>query len=297
MNTTEKMEFARRFPYNTCPASRHAQLLAESMLASTKPRWSIDEPNYCGESIAFVVTWLYQARDRIEALEAENAKLRATCEEVEQKRNTQEHAEGWVMVPVEPTEKMITAIYGGGMANLSEFDLRRIRTQAKLDWAGILAATPSAPTAIEPDKQSTVVEPERCIDKWGNVAAKAGDFVESEDLAFHILDVHQNGLCSVDPSKPMVIKNDTKMTRLAVAGALAVMASRLTFATSSAPTAIEPAAQPGSVWEWKDHDTAKLVNELRDIAVTYAGAQQLRERIAHAVRPLTDKLEAQKGTT
>ena len=64
-----------------------------------------------------------------------------------------------------------------------------------------------------------------------------------------------------------------------------------------APTAVEPAAQSGSVGEWKDHDTAKLVNELRDIAVTYAGAQQLRERIAHAVRPLTDKLEAQKGTT
>jgi hypothetical protein len=53
--------------------------------------------------------------------------------------------DGWKLVPVEPTEKMIGAIYGGGMANLSEFDLRRIRTQAKLDWASVLAASPTQP--------------------------------------------------------------------------------------------------------------------------------------------------------
>ena len=49
----------------------------------------------------------------------------------------------WKRVPVVPTEAMIAAIYGGGMANLSEFDLRRIRTQAKLDWAAMLAAAPT----------------------------------------------------------------------------------------------------------------------------------------------------------
>lgn len=36
----------------------------------------------------------------------------------------------------------------------------------------------------------------------------------------------------------------------------------------------------------KGHEIAKVVNELRDIAVQYRDAQQLRERIAHIVAPL-----------
>ena len=47
--------------------------------------------------------------------------------------------------------------------------------------------------------------------------------------------------------------------------------------------------------EWKDHDTALLVNELRDIAVQYQDMQQLRERIAHAIRPLAARLSAPRG--
>jgi hypothetical protein len=34
----------------------------------------------------------------------------------------------------------------------------------------------------------------------------------------------------------------------------------------------------------KDHEFRELVNQLRDIAVEYRDAQQLRERIAHTVR-------------
>jgi len=36
----------------------------------------------------------------------------------------------------------------------------------------------------------------------------------------------------------------------------------------------------------KDHEIARVVNELRDIAITYRETQQLRERIANAVVPL-----------
>jgi|LakMenE18May11ns_1017448.scaffolds.fasta_scaffold7713523_2 hypothetical protein len=43
--------------------------------------------------------------------------------------------------------------------------------------------------------------------------------------------------------------------------------------------------------EWKDYDTAFLINELRDIALKYRDAQQLRERIAYAIRPLCDRLK------
>lgn len=34
----------------------------------------------------------------------------------------------------------------------------------------------------------------------------------------------------------------------------------------------------------KDHEIRELVNHLRDIAIEYHGTQQLRERIAQAVR-------------
>ncbi|HBR6849250.1 TPA: hypothetical protein L9202_003012 [Klebsiella aerogenes] len=45
----------------------------------------------------------------------------------------------------------------------------------------------------------------------------------------------------------------------------------------------------------KDHEIRELVNQLRDIAIEYHGAQQLRERIARAVRAAI--LQAEPVTT
>jgi len=42
---------------------------------------------------------------------------------------------------------------------------------------------------------------------------------------------------------------------------------------------------------WKDHDTAQLVNRLRDLAKTMHDAQQLRERIAEMIRPLAERVK------
>lgn len=47
---------------------------------------------------------------------------------------------------------------------------------------------------------------------------------------------------------------------------------------------------PAAPSAWKDNDTAKLVNDLRDCAVQYHATAQLRERIAHLVRPLAARL-------
>lgn len=47
---------------------------------------------------------------------------------------------------------------------------------------------------------------------------------------------------------------------------------------------------------WKDHQTARLVNDLRDCAKTYHSAGQLRERIAFIVAPLCDQLKAAQAT-
>ena len=77
MNADAQMDAARDFPQNTCGASRHAQILAESMLSATAQRWSIDEPNHCGESIAATVTALYEARTELRRLAVENEALRA----------------------------------------------------------------------------------------------------------------------------------------------------------------------------------------------------------------------------
>ncbi|WP_278536123.1 hypothetical protein [Delftia acidovorans] len=54
----------------------------------------------------------------------------------------------------------------------------------------------------------------------------------------------------------------------------------------AADTAPQAPAAP-----WKDHQTARLVNDLRDCAIKYHGAGQLRERIAHIVVPLCDQLK------
>jgi hypothetical protein len=48
----------------------------------------------------------------------------------------------------------------------------------------------------------------------------------------------------------------------------------------------QPEAQAPAVPAWKDHDTAKLVNDLRDVAIEFHDSQQLRERIAQIVRPV-----------
>lgn len=46
--------------------------------------------------------------------------------------------------------------------------------------------------------------------------------------------------------------------------------------------------------QFKGNEIAKVVNELRDIAIQYHGAQQLRERIAHVVVPLLWGAQAQQ---
>ncbi|QFZ84560.1 hypothetical protein GFK26_18195 [Variovorax paradoxus] len=48
--------------------------------------------------------------------------------------------------------------------------------------------------------------------------------------------------------------------------------------------AVSVLAQPAPAQRLKDHQIAKLVNDLRDVAKEYGQSQQLRERIAEVVR-------------
>ena len=59
---------ARNFPTNTCPPSRHAQLIAESLLRDKPYPMLDDEREHCGGSIMATVIALYKARTEIDRL-------------------------------------------------------------------------------------------------------------------------------------------------------------------------------------------------------------------------------------
>lgn len=63
-NLRRRVRRARRFPINTCPASRHLHMIAEH-LASGKPYPMLDEePEYCAQTMLSVLESLWKARTR-----------------------------------------------------------------------------------------------------------------------------------------------------------------------------------------------------------------------------------------
>ena len=64
----ECVEAARTFPDNTCAASRHLHLMAES-LAKGKPYPMLqEEPEHCAETMLSVLESLWKARTELAAL-------------------------------------------------------------------------------------------------------------------------------------------------------------------------------------------------------------------------------------
>ena len=57
-----RMDKARDFPANTCPASRHAQQIAEAILKKGR---EVDTSAHAGESIAATVTALWETRTKL----------------------------------------------------------------------------------------------------------------------------------------------------------------------------------------------------------------------------------------
>lgn len=60
----------RNFPSNTCPYSRHAQMIGESLVREKPYPMLHEEPVHCGGTILATVLALYQARNEIERLSA-----------------------------------------------------------------------------------------------------------------------------------------------------------------------------------------------------------------------------------
>lgn len=67
-NLLRRVNRARNFPVNTCPASRHVQMIGEAMIKG-KPYSQLDEePEHVGGSLLSVVESLYKARTEIARL-------------------------------------------------------------------------------------------------------------------------------------------------------------------------------------------------------------------------------------
>lgn len=60
---------ARRFGDNTCPASRHVQMMGEKLPTKAGYHMLAEEPEHCAISILSTVGSLYEARTRIKELE------------------------------------------------------------------------------------------------------------------------------------------------------------------------------------------------------------------------------------
>jgi hypothetical protein len=58
----------RDFPNNTCPASRHVQMIAESLVETGEYPMLVEDPRHCADSMASVISSLYSARSFLNEL-------------------------------------------------------------------------------------------------------------------------------------------------------------------------------------------------------------------------------------
>lgn len=64
----ERMDAARDFPKNTCPASRHVQMLTEALAKGEPFPMLQDDPQHVASSLARVLSALYEARSDLATL-------------------------------------------------------------------------------------------------------------------------------------------------------------------------------------------------------------------------------------
>ena len=69
-NLIRRVNRARNFPTNTCPASRHVQMIGEALLRGRNYLMIDEEPEHVGGSLLSVVESLYKARTEIDRLRA-----------------------------------------------------------------------------------------------------------------------------------------------------------------------------------------------------------------------------------
>lgn len=68
-NLIRRVRRAKKFPENTCPASRHLEMIAMDLLAGGHPILE-DDPRHCAETMLSVLESLWKARTELEFLKA-----------------------------------------------------------------------------------------------------------------------------------------------------------------------------------------------------------------------------------
>jgi hypothetical protein len=64
-NVRRRVRRARRFPTNTCPASRHLQLMADCLAAGQTYSMFEEEPHHCASTMYVVLEALWKARTEL----------------------------------------------------------------------------------------------------------------------------------------------------------------------------------------------------------------------------------------
>lgn len=67
-NLRRRVNRARNFPTNTCPASRHVHLMADALASGKQYFMFTEEPEHCAGSLYAVLESLWKARTELAAL-------------------------------------------------------------------------------------------------------------------------------------------------------------------------------------------------------------------------------------
>lgn len=66
-NLRRRVDRARKFPTNTCPASRHLHMIAENLLWYGWDHMLTEEPEHCAASMLAVLESLWKLRTKADA--------------------------------------------------------------------------------------------------------------------------------------------------------------------------------------------------------------------------------------
>ena len=69
-NVRRRVDRARRFPVNSCPASRHVHIMADCLTRKGGYPMLTEEPEHCALSLYSVLESLFKARTELAALKA-----------------------------------------------------------------------------------------------------------------------------------------------------------------------------------------------------------------------------------
>jgi hypothetical protein len=64
-NLKRRVNRARKFPDNTCPASRHLHIMAETLAAGGPYAMFQEEPEHCAQTMLSVLESLWKLRSRV----------------------------------------------------------------------------------------------------------------------------------------------------------------------------------------------------------------------------------------